>query len=127
MIEDMYYNNTGAPSPTPSIDPITASIQAATQIAQTVAMINDADKRRNYEFALNRLTADRQQQLNQDLLKAKTRTEKLQVLANAIATIKAQEVQSRIEGSSRADRNLMLMVIGGGLAFIVVAYLIKKS
>ena len=120
MIEDMYYNVVG-------VEPVTASIQAATQIAQTVAMINDVNKRRTYEFALNRLTADRQQQLNQDLLKAKTRTEKLQVLANAIATIKAQEVQSRIEGSSRADRNLMLMVIGGGLAFIVVAYLIKKS
>jgi hypothetical protein len=116
----MYYNVVG-------VDPVTASVQVATQIAQTVSMINDADKRRNYEFALNRLSADRQQQLNQDLLKAKTRTEKLQVLANAVATIKAQEVQSRIEGSSRADRNLMLMVIGGGLAFIVVAYLIKKS
>lgn len=108
------------------IDPITSGVQAAAAIAQTISAINDTNKRRNYEFAIGRMSADRQQELNKQILAAGTLNERLAILANAVATVKAQEVRSRIEGQSAAERNQLFIIIGGAFAILVTAYLIKK-
>lgn len=110
----------------PGIDPITSGIQAAAAIAQTISAISDTNKRRNYEFAIGRMSADRQQELNKQMLAANTLNERLAILANAVATVKAQEVRSRIEGQTSAERNQLFIIIGGAFAILVTAYLIKK-
>lgn len=110
----------------PGIDPITSGVQAAAAIAQTISAINDTNKRRNYEFAIGRMSADRQQELNKQMLAASTLNERLAILANAVATVKAQEVRSRIEGQTSAERNQLFIIIGGAFAILVTAYLIKK-
>lgn len=110
-----------------AIDPVSASIQVATAITQTVSQISDQNKRRNYEFAIARLNADEQNSLNRKLAAAGTQNERLAILANAIATIKAQEAASLIESGNKKQTTLILLVIGGGLALLVAAYLIKKQ
>jgi hypothetical protein len=110
----------------PGIDPITSGVQAAAAIAQTISAINDANKRRNYDFAIGRMSADRQQELNKQLLSAKNLNERLAILANAVATVRAQEVRSRIEGVESAERNKMIIIVGGAFAILITAFLIRK-
>jgi hypothetical protein len=126
MIDDAQYYNVVPVPTTPAFDPITAGIQTATMVAQTIGQINDADKRRNYEFAISRLSADRQQLLNNQMLRAKTLTDRLGILANAVAMVKAEETRSRIQSSESAERNKMILIIGGGMALLITAFLIKK-
>lgn len=112
--------------PIPSIDPVTSGVQAATAIAQTISAINDANKRRNYDFAIGRMSADRQMELNKQLQAAENLNQRLAILANAVAMVRAQEVRSRIEGADAAERNKLILIVGGAFAVLITAFLIRK-
>ncbi len=56
------------------------AVGALTGIASTIAGISDANKRRDFQEKVARLTTQQQQQLNYDILRANTQTEKLSIL-----------------------------------------------
>jgi hypothetical protein len=105
---------------------VAVAVGVGTALASTISGISNADKRKKFEFAISRLSADRQDELNRRMERARTQTERLSILANAVAMIKADERRSEIQGSQIADRNKLFLIIGGGLAILITAYLIKK-
>lgn len=113
MIEENFYN-------------LIPGVNEATAIAQTINQVADAKARRDYEFALSRLDSDRQEALNKQMLRAKNQTERLQILINSISNLKAEESRARIQGKQTSERNKVILIIGGGLALLITAYLIKK-
>jgi hypothetical protein len=105
---------------------VTTAVAVGTVLATTIAGISDADKRKKFEFAISRLSSDRQDDLNKEMARAKNQTERLSILANAVAMIKAEERRSEIQGSQTAERNKIILIVGGGLALLITAFLIKK-
>lgn len=110
-----------------SFDPITGGVQAAAMVAQTVSQIVDTDKRRKYEFALSRLSSDQQLALNKKMASASSQENRLAILTSAIATIEAQTAAAKIQEGTKSEMLKAILIIGGGIALITVAYLIKKS
>lgn len=106
---------------------VTEGIQAATAIATTVNDIVDKDKRRKYEFALSRLTADEQKSLNRKLAAAQTQTERLGILTSAMAQINALTATEKIKAKSKAELTTAILIVGGGIVLILTAYFIKKA
>jgi hypothetical protein len=91
----------------PGIDPlaaVSAGVSALTGIATTIAGINDMKKRRDYEFAMGLLSNAQQKELNEQLLKANTQNERLQILSSAI-------LQYTISAQSSADKTNQVMLI----------------
>lgn len=110
-----------------AIDPVTAGLQVAATAATTISQIDDANKRRNYEFALSRLTADEQKALNRKLAAAQTQTERLGILTSAMAQINALTATEKIKAQSRAELTTAILIVGGGIALILTAYFIKRA
>jgi cell division septum initiation protein DivIVA len=106
-----------------SMSGIGAGVQAATAIASTIAGINDMNKRRQTETALSYLTSQQQDQLNRDLLKAKTQTERMQILSSAI-------VNYAIANETSQDKQqTMMYILAGvmGVSLLVCAIYLMKS
>lgn len=110
-----------------AVDPVSAGIQAAVSIASVTSQMVDRDKRRNYEFALSRLSADQQKALNRKLAAAQSQTDRLAILTSAIAQINAQTASEKIRAQSRREMTTAILIVGGGVALILTAFLIKKS
>ena len=114
--EVYYYNANGKGL---NLDPVSAGVDAAATIANTIAGISDMKQRREFDRATGRLSLDDQRKLGQQLQKAKSREAKL-------AIITAEVNKFRIEESKKQTRN-MTLIIGGSLVFLlVVVYLVKK-
>ena len=113
--EVYYYNANGAPN----LDPVSAGVDAAATIANTIAGISDMKQRREFDRATGRLSLDDQRKLAQQLQKAKSREAKL-------AIITAEVNKFQIAESKKQTQN-MTLIIGGSLVFLlVVVYLVKK-
>jgi hypothetical protein len=115
------------------LDPITAGIGAATQIAGTIAQISDMSKRRDFDFALGRLSLAEKTALERELGRANTQAQKLAILTQAVSSIRSAEVTQKLvnKGMAEADerkkeRMMIYLIVGGGLALILTVVLIKK-
>ncbi len=127
-------NAEGAPAP--GVDPTSASpvgaiIQSATALIGAVSQIIDDTKRRNVEMALANLSADQQMQLNAQIAAAGTQTDRLNVLAQAVATVRSAQSTALINQSTEADKLKILLWLGiGGLvlgAGTLIFFAIKKK
>lgn len=87
---------------------IGASVQALTGIASTIAGISDMNKRREIERSLAVLNNQQKKQLDQQLLAAKTQTERLSILSNAV-------VNFAISNQQAANRTKMILFITAGV------------
>jgi hypothetical protein len=114
-------------------EPISASVMAGAQVAQTIANINDMGKRRNFEFAMGRLSLSQQIALEKDLARAKNDVDKLAILTNAVAMIRQAETQQKLINQGQADadkrkkdRLNTYLIVGGGAAALLITFLIIK-
>jgi len=115
------------------IDPITAGIGAAAQVAQTIANIVDMQKRRDFDQAIGRLSLAEKMALDRELGRANTQAQKLAILTNAVSAIRSAEVTQKLvnKGMAEADerkkeRMMIYLIVGGGIALIGAVLLIKK-
>lgn len=115
------------------LDPISAGLGVATQIAGTIAQISDMNKRRDFDQAMGRLSLAERTALERELGRANTQAQKLAILTQAVSAIRSVEVQQKLinKGMAEADerkkeRIMIYLIVGGGIALIVAAILIKK-
>jgi len=115
------------------IEPISAGISAATQIVSTIAGISDMNKRRDVEQALGRLSLAEQNAIARELNRAKTQSERLAILTNAVASIRSAETTQKLKnlGMEEADRRkkemtMIYLIVGLGIAAVLTVVLIKK-
>lgn len=112
--EVYYYNANG----TPNLDPVSAGVDAAATIANTIAGISDMKQRREFDRATGRMSLDDQRKLAQALQKAKSREAKLALITSEINKFQIQQ--------SKKTTQTMAIVIGGSLVFLfAVIYLTK--
>lgn len=108
------------------IDPISAG----TQIASTVAQINDINKRRNFEQNLAMLSNKQKNDLEIALQRTNNINARIEILSNAVAQIRSAQstaiLTTTIQERSRRERTIALVVIGGALAILLGVVLIKK-
>jgi ssRNA-specific RNase YbeY (16S rRNA maturation enzyme) len=93
-----------------SPDPVSSAIQAGTAIANTIASINDINKRRNFEESLSLLSNQQQKELNDKLLQSNSETDRLSILSNSL-------VQYAIANDANtAHTDIWIYLIAGLLA-----------
>lgn len=113
--EVYYYNADGK---TPNLDPLSAGVDAAATIANTIAGISDMKQRREFDRATGRMSLDDQRKLAQALQKAKSREAKLALITSEINKFQIEQ--------SKKTTQTMALVIGGSLVFLfAVIYLTK--
>jgi hypothetical protein len=112
---------------------ILGGVQVATQVVGTIAQINDANKRRDFDFAIGRLSLDQQMALERDLSRAADATQRLAILTNAIAMIRTAETTGKLQNKGKAEeakrKKEMLniaLIVGGGIAAIFTVILLRK-
>lgn len=108
-----------------SLDVAGSVVQMGTAIANTIAGINDMNKRRHFEEALALLSNQQQKELNDKLLKANTDTERLSILSENV-------VQYAIANENGvAKKDTVMYIIAGSLAAIIlvssIVYAIKRK
>ncbi len=116
--------NTAQSSGGAAVDPVSSAIQAGTAIANTIAGINDMNKRRHFEEALSLLDNRQRNELNQQMLKAQTDSDRLQILSTTL-------VQFVIANETAgAKQETVIYVIAGSLAAVAligsIIYAVKK-
>lgn len=100
---------------------ISAGVGALTGIASTIANISDQKKRTQFMMSINLLDNQQKQQLNEQLLAAKTQTDRLNILSNAV-------VQFATANQQAANRTkVILFVTSGALAFAMLALVVIKG
>jgi hypothetical protein len=101
---------------------ITAGGEVAGAIISSLASVKDAKLRRQYQERIAVLDAQQQRELNTKLLKAKTDTDRLRILADSL---NASNI-ARIQAFNKRDLNLTLYIIGG-IAILGSAFFIYKK
>lgn len=102
---------------------IIAVVGLAFSIAGTLSSMKNQRLAGEYGKAISNLSYADQQILNEKILRATTQTERLAIIANAVANIKAaQTVQAA------KNKNLTtILILTGAVGLIISAYLLKKS
>lgn len=117
-----------------AVEPISAGIGLVTNIVGTISQISDSKKRREFDQALGRLDLAQRIALEKQVSGAKTLTERLAILTNAVSAIRQAEVTQKLKnkGMAEADerkkeRLMIYLIVGGGIAALLAVFLIKKA
>lgn len=99
---------------TGGVDPISAGIGAATAIAQTIAGINDMNKRRQFEASVALLDNRQRSELNKQLAAASTQSDRMAILSGSM-------VQFAIANeNAAAKRETVMYIIAGSMAAVLL-------
>lgn len=102
---------------------IDAAVNATLGIATTIQGIKDTKQAKEYQKAINNLSYEDQKKLNLKLLQASTQNERLKIMGDSVAAIKAaQVVQAEKNKTTR-----ILIFLGGGLAILLTALIVKRA
>ena len=112
---------------------VIGGVQAVTGIVGTIAGIGDAQRRRETEAAMGLLSLSQQMSLERDLGRARTQTERLKILTDAVSMIRSAEVTQKLanqgkeqEAKRKKERITIYLVVGGGIATLLTVILIRK-
>jgi hypothetical protein len=95
-------------------------------IVSTIATIKDAQKRAEIQENLQRLSIEKQQELELEIQNAQSINEKLRIITEAVTRIKIAEVQGKLSGKDKSEENKkILYIVGGSFALLVGIVLIK--
>ena len=112
-------------------DLITAGIGAGTQIAETVAKINDINKRRQFEQAFALLDNRQKQALENSLARTNDSNKKLELLFNAVTQLKSAQsvasIQSKELSKTQRERTMAIVIIGGSIVLLAGLYILTKK
>lgn len=110
-----------------------AAVSAVTGVAGTISQISDASKRRDFEFAMGRLSNDQKLALEKQLAQARNQTERLTILTNAVAMIRSAETTAKLQNLGKAQQAkrqkemiTIFLIVGGGLAAILTVLALRK-
>lgn len=120
-----------------SMAAISAGASAASSlvsIAGTVAQIKDTNKRREFQQKLDLLDLDQRAKLERELQATTSSNKRLEILTNAVATIKAAQsssilsatIQSRALAKSKKETTMAIAIIGGAVVILGAIALLKK-
>lgn len=102
--------------------PVTATA-IVTSLGSTVSQIVDAKKRRDIEMAISRLSTDEQIKLNQQMARAQSQNERLNILAQEITKI---QIEKSKEESKKKTRNA-IFIVGGSIIILVAVVLLTRN
>lgn len=108
-----------------AVDPISAGVQAAAAIANTIAGINDMNKRRHFEEAIALLSQRQKAELNEKILKADTATARLQILSSSLVDFAIAN-----ENNASKQETTMYIIAGclaGAIMIGAIIYGVKKK
>lgn len=100
-----------------------AAAQIAASLGSTVSQIVDAKKRRDIEMAISRLSTDEQIKLNQQMARAQSQNERLNILAQEITKI---QIEKSKEESKKKTRNA-IFIVGGSIIILVAVVLLTRN
>jgi hypothetical protein len=106
-------------------DLIGQGIGISSGIVSTIASVSDAKKRAEFQENLEKLSLQQQGELEKDIQRAKTVTERIGILTNAVAMIRVAEVNKKLEKKPQNDTKQLLFIIGGGFAVLLGVVIIK--
>jgi hypothetical protein len=100
-------------------------------LANTLASISDKKKRREFEQSLKYLSADRQKQLERNLIDARSQNERLALLTDALAQMHIGRIYNISETEREKERRKRTTIIlyASGVAIVVgfITYFILKK
>lgn len=99
----------------PIVEAAAAVVQTLTGVATAIAQIKDANKRREMEMAIARMSAADQVKLNEKILRSSNKNAQLQMLIEATTR------------TAESNKKLVYWVIGGSLLFLLLAVYISKK
>jgi 3-dehydroquinate synthetase len=124
--DDNYYN---------AVEPISvtvgAVVGAGTQVAQTIANISDMKKRREFEQAFALLDNRQKQALEKSLASTNNSNRKLELLFNAVTTLKSAQsvasIQAKELAKTQRERTTAIIILGGAIVFLAGLYILTKK
>jgi hypothetical protein len=119
---DINYNN---------IVGVDDAVGALTQIASTVASIQDQNKRRAFEQNLALLDNRQKMALEKELQSTNNVNKRLEILYNAVSNIRSAQTSAYITSSIQArvkrERTIAIVVVGGAIVLLIGVILYKRS
>jgi 3-dehydroquinate synthetase len=117
------------------VEPVSATVSAVvgagTQVAQTIAKISDMKKRREFEQAFALLDNRQKLALENSLARTNDSNKKLELLFNAVTTLKSAQsvasIQSRELAKTQRERTTAIVIIGGSIVLLAGLYLLTKK
>lgn len=103
--------------------PVSAGVAVASAAVSAVVEIKDAQKRREVELAISRLSYRDQRDLNEKVARAKNKNERLALLLQEVNKAKIEEQK---EKTKKETRNAIL-IVGGALVVLVAVVLLKRK
>jgi hypothetical protein len=117
------------------VEPISATVSAVvgagTQVARTIAQISDINKRRQFEQAFALLDNRQKLALENSLARTNDSNRKLELLFNAVTTLKSAQsvasIQSKELAKTQRERTTAIVIIGGSIVLLAGLYLLTKK
>jgi hypothetical protein len=114
-----------------NVVPVGEIVGAGTQVAETVAKITDIKKRREFEQAFALLDNRQKLALENSLARTNDSNRKLELLFNAVTTLKSAQsvasIQSKELAKTQRERTLAIVIIGGSIVLLAGLYIITKK
>lgn len=108
-----------------------AVVGAITGIAGTFAQIKNAKEQTDIQRNLGYLDAAQRKELEQQLQNTTSINKRLEILANAAATVRAAQsssiLGSTINAKSKKETTTAILVVGGAIAILIAIVIIKKK
>ena len=109
----------------------TEIIGVGTQVAETVAKISDMKKRREFEQAFALLDNRQKQALEKSLASTNDSNKKLELLFNAVTSLKSAQsvasIQSKELAKTQRERTNAIIILGGAIVFLAGLYILTKK
>ena len=108
---------------------VLAAATAASSIANSIANIADANKRRVYEQNLNALNAEQKVKLDKLILQANSEQARQQILAQTLGTANAARIDALAKVQVEREKTKKTIIIASviGLAAIVLLLVAKRN
>lgn len=112
-----------------------AAVSIASGIATTIASISDMSLRRDIERNLSYLTQKQRNDLNNELLRTQDVNKRIEILTNAIATIRGSQTSSILSSTiitqqktkSRSQTIMAISILGGAIVLFGAIYFLKNK
>jgi hypothetical protein len=99
---------------------IASGTSVVTDIAKTIAGINDANQRRKFSQNLDLLNSDQQSALNKALLEANSETERMKILRDVLTDLQSKRIDLLVAGVTEKEKKKRTNTYLAAGAFILV-------
>lgn len=108
-----------------------AVVGALTGVASTIAQIKNAKDQTDIQRNLGYLDAAQRKELELKMQRTTSLDKRLEILANAAATVRAAQssasIGSSINAKAKKETTTAILVVGGAIAILIAIVIIKKK